>query len=70
MSATIVINDDYEGGHFETMVLDHGKVVKTKVQATPGSAIIFPSNTQHRVTPVTKGIRYSVVVWFAGPPFK
>jgi len=70
LSASIIINDDYEGGHFETMYLKDGKVVKTKVEAKPGSAIIFPSNTQHRVTPVTKGTRYSIVVWFAGPPFK
>ena len=70
LSATIVVNDDYEGGHFETMRLDHGKVIKRKVEAAPGSAIVFPSSTTHRVTPVTKGIRYSIVVWFAGPPFK
>jgi predicted 2-oxoglutarate/Fe(II)-dependent dioxygenase YbiX len=24
----------------------------------------------HRVTPVTKGTRYSLVMWFMGAPFK
>jgi len=69
LSASVIINDDYEGGHFETMHLHDGKVIKSKVQADPGSAIIFPSTVTHRVTPVTKGTRYSIVVWFAGPPF-
>jgi PKHD-type hydroxylase len=34
-----------------------------------GSVIVFPSDTEHRVTPVTKGIRYSLVAWFLGPPY-
>lgn len=70
LSASLIINDDFEGGHFETMRLGDGKVIKSKVEAKPGSAIIFPSYVTHRVTPVTKGTRYSIVVWFAGPPFK
>ena len=35
-----------------------------------GTVIVFPSDTQHRVTPVTKGVRYSLVNWFEGPAFK
>ena len=35
-----------------------------------GHAAIFASFLQHRVTPVTKGVRNSVVVWFNGEPFK
>ena len=35
-----------------------------------GSVIVFPSCMEHRVTPITKGTRYSVVCWFVGPPFK
>jgi len=69
LSASVIINDDYEGGDFETMHLQDGNIVKTKVKAAPGSAIIFPSTVTHRVTPVIKGTRYSIVVWFAGPPF-
>ena len=34
-----------------------------------GSIIVFPSFLQHRVAPITKGIRYSLVAWFLGPPF-
>ena len=32
-----------------------------------GSIIVFPSFVEHRVTPVTEGIRYSLVSWFVGP---
>ncbi len=35
-----------------------------------GSIIIFPSFKEHRVCPVKTGVRYSLVVWFLGPPFK
>jgi predicted 2-oxoglutarate/Fe(II)-dependent dioxygenase YbiX len=29
-----------------------------------GSILIFPSDIYHRVTPIKKGIRYSLVTWF------
>ena len=35
-----------------------------------GAVVVFPSHIWHRVTPVTKGTRYSLVVWFLGKPFK
>ena len=35
-----------------------------------GSIIVFPSFIFHRVTPVTKGIRYSLVNWNVGQPYK
>ena len=35
-----------------------------------GSIIIFPSSLHHQVTPVTRGTRYSLVVWYLGQPFK
>ena len=35
-----------------------------------GSIIVFPSFLWHRVKPVTKGVRYSLVVWNLGYPFK
>jgi len=31
--------------------------------------LIFPSYLWHRVTPVTKGIRKSLVAWVIGPQF-
>ena len=35
-----------------------------------GSALFFPSFTYHRVKPVTRGIRRSLVVWFRGPQWR
>lgn len=35
-----------------------------------GKIIFFPSYMPHEVTPVTKGIRYSLVGWIAGPLFR
>jgi PKHD-type hydroxylase len=36
---------------------------------TVGSVIVFDSRDWHRVTPVTKGVRYSIVCWTVGPNF-
>ena len=35
-----------------------------------GTVIVFDSRDWHRVTPVTKGTRYSLVCWTVGPNFK
>lgn len=62
--------DDYEGGDFE--LKDPGeenKLVKIDGIRARGSVIIFPSFIMHRVTPVTKGVRRSMVGWIIGPPF-
>jgi len=71
LSMTILLNDDYKGGQFQFRSFDKGKpVVKNPSIKSKGSIVIFPSSMVHRVTPVTKGVRYPVVVWFLGPPFK
>ena len=36
---------------------------------TRGSIIIFPAFLSHRVTPVTKGRRYSLITWMNGDCF-
>ena len=35
-----------------------------------GNAILFPSILQHKVYPITKGKRYSLVCWMNGPDWK
>jgi PKHD-type hydroxylase len=52
--------EDYEGGVFELQ--DLGAFVFPQ-----GSALIFPSPLLHRVTPVTAGVRHSLVTWVQGP---
>ena len=72
LSMTIVLNSDYEGGQFQFSAYKNEKyaIVMPKNLEKTGSIIVFPSFMEHRVTPVTKGVRYSLVVWFIGPPFK
>ena len=41
-----------------------------QVQQKLGRLLAFPSHMLHRVTPVTKGIRKSLVFWVIGPKFK
>ena len=65
LSMTLLLNDpsEFEGGNLEIA----GKNLSRMKQ---GHAAIFASFLQHRVTPVTKGVRKSLVVWFGGEPFK
>jgi PKHD-type hydroxylase len=34
-----------------------------------GAMIVFPSFVYHRVIPVKRGVRYSLVGWYEGPHF-
>jgi PKHD-type hydroxylase len=57
---------DYEGGGFEFFGIQHPGAVF----APRGSMLIFPSWLQHRVLPVTKGLRRSLVSWVEGPRWR
>jgi PKHD-type hydroxylase len=57
---------EYEGGDLEILNAN-GNILK--VDKKKGFISMFPSYTSHRVTPVTKGIRKSLVVWASGPAF-
>lgn len=58
--------DDYEGGDLELFSAAN----PTKVDKQKGLIAAFPSYMLHRVSPVTKGIRKTLVVWVCGPSFK
>jgi PKHD-type hydroxylase len=66
LSMSILLNEDYEGGDFK-FYDDEEFALKEK---SKGSILVFPSYMQHCVKEVTKGNRYSLVVWFLGPKFK
>ena len=71
LSMTVLLNDNYEGGEFQFATYEKEKCkIHTPLFNYIGSIVVFPSDMEHRVAPVTKGIRYSLVVWFLGPPFK
>jgi PKHD-type hydroxylase len=67
---TIVVQlsdpDDYEGGDLEFML----RADPTTVPKNKGAVVLFPSWMLHRVTPVTKGLRKSLVAWVSGPSWK
>lgn len=67
LSMTFLLNDDFEGGEFQ---LNTGRQeFPETVPCRKGRAIFFPSFMLHRVTPVTKGTRRSLVIWVIGPKF-
>ena len=70
ISMTIQLNEDYEGGEFEIVRCREGKLDLTTLSRGRGSIILFPSCLEHRVKPVTRGVRYSLVAWFKGPPLR
>lgn len=59
----------FEGGDLE---FDYGNgTIKTCEEIRyQGSVVVFPSFVYHRVVPVTKGVRYSLVMWSLGPPYR
>lgn len=66
LSFSIILNDDFEGGDLEINAGDP----HIKPEQKTGKTIFFNSMLPHTVTPVTKGTRYSLVGWVAGPPWK
>ena len=52
--------DEYEGGDGPF----------TKAERRAGCVFIFPSFMMHRVSPVTKGVRKSFVIWLGGQHYK
>lgn len=55
----------YEGGELEVY---NGSLVPAPRER--GTLIAFPSYALHRVTPVTRGTRRSLVIWMTGPRFR
>jgi len=55
---------EYVGGDLQ--LIHEGISVPRK----KGSVVIFPAYLSHRVTPITSGVRYSLVALIGGPPFK
>jgi PKHD-type hydroxylase len=76
LSVTISLSDgkDYDGGDFE---LDFRNTSPNKTNRlilkelrNKGSLVVFPSFIWHKVHPVTRGKRLSLVLWNNGEPFK
>jgi PKHD-type hydroxylase len=64
MTCLLSPESEFEGGGLELM--SDGKIVRPK----QGQAIFFASYIRHRVIPISKGVRKSLVMWFGGPSFR
>lgn len=57
---------EYEGGDLQLFTQSEPITMEKK----RGLIVAFPSFIMHRVTPVTSGIRKTMVVWLTGPSFR
>jgi PKHD-type hydroxylase len=71
LSTTLLLNDpdEFEGG---TLEFHHNRDQLTVCEQLDmkGSLVVFPSFVYHKVNPVTSGVRYSLVTWNCGFPFR
>jgi PKHD-type hydroxylase len=78
MTCQLTDGSEYEGGelefdfrNYDPNMREEAIHLKQAKEILPkGSIIVFPSFVWHRVKPVTKGVRYSLVMWNLGYPFK
>jgi PKHD-type hydroxylase len=59
---------DFEGGQFYMTIGSEKHALEVEMKR--GRIIMFPSFMIHRVAPVTKGVRKSLVTWVTGPKFR
>ena len=72
MSLCLSDKNSYSGGKLLLSAIDSGNKVKifnVEEMKEKGSLIVFPSYTMHKVEPVTKGTRHSLVIWYLGNPY-
>lgn len=70
ISFVIQISDpeQYQGGDLQ---FHHVSAVPDPVEIkSQGTVIFFPSLVHHQLTPVTRGVRYSLVGWWEGPNWR
>ena len=79
MTCQLTDGSEYKGGELEfdfrnydpPHAREEDKHLRKATEILPkGSIIVFPSFVWHRVKPVTKGTRYSLVLWHLGYPFR
>ena len=77
LSVTVTLSDpkDYKGGELEFDFRQNDpdkkrQIRKCKEILPKGSLVVFPSFVWHRVCPVTRGERNSLVIWNLGYPFR
>lgn len=68
LSLVVQLSDpnDYSGGTLELLRGKHPEALPNN----KGAVLIFPSYLMHRVTPVTRGLRRSLVIWVGGSHYR
>ena len=63
LSIIINLNNNYEGG--DLIFTDQKEKEIKRLKLEEGSIVFFPSNFMypHKIEPITKGTRYSIVAW-------
>ena len=61
--------NDYDGGELEFGITNSADGSLVSGKKSQGTLIIFPSFLSHRVTPIKKGFRYSIITWMEGDTF-
>ena len=64
MTCLLSHESEFEGGELQL------EKEENKVKLVQGQAVFFASFLLHRVAPVTRGVRKSLVMWFGGPPLR
>ena len=67
LSIQLSNSDEYEGGDLQFLL---GGNKTENAPREKGTVIVFPSFILHRVTPITKGVRKSIVGWISGKPYR
>lgn len=72
LSGMLQLSDpkEYVGGMFEITDYNINSKPKAEDILNQGSILYIPSFIEHRVAPVIKGVRYSLVAWFEGPKWR
>ena len=73
VSCTLSNPEDYDGGDLEFNISHQEKknnLFKCTEIKPRGSVVVFPSFIWHRVKPVTRGKRYSLVIWNQGDRYR
>jgi len=71
LSLVCLLNDptkDFSGGEFQVHFGNNN--IETTINFDKAGVVLFPSFINHRVAPVTSGIRKSITLWVTGPKFK
>ena len=68
ISMTCLLSDPSEFSGGDLLFSDVSEYNPTPLKQ--GQALFFASFLRHKVTPITKGTRKSLVMWFGGTPFK